>query len=306
MSAQSARAKKIYRCRRVAVLVIALFLVGFLGFCLGNKIVNRTEPPSEAVSATEPSMQLSDDFSEPKEMHDPESMSESEVSDDPESKPEIDLTAWNLILVNSPNPLPADFQVELEVVTESFKVDSRIAVPLKQMIAQAKEDGINLLICSAYRSVAYQQTLVEDSVNTYMSQGKTEEEARSMTAMWIAEPGSSEHHTGLALDIVTSDYQDLDYGFSKTRAFDWLDKNAHLFGFILRYPEDKVEITKIDYEPWHYRYVGKDSALEIKNMGICLEEYLYMKSRPITPVSLLEEDAAEPGLSDGVGENKQE
>ena len=99
-------------------------------------------------------------------------------------------------------------------------------------------------------------------------------EAKVKAATIVAVPGTSEHNSGLAIDIITPSYQVLDEGFAETKAFRWLDANASKFGFILRFPKDKQDITKIIYEPWHYRYVGIETAPIIKASGLCLEEFL--------------------------------
>ncbi|HHY82863.1 MAG TPA: M15 family metallopeptidase [Clostridiales bacterium] len=181
---------------------------------------------------------------------------------------------WNLVLVNSKNPLPSNYSVNLETVQNNHQVDSRIAEYVRNMINDAEHDGVQLLICSSYRSVARQQELFDQQVDKYISAGKSYDEALAETVFGLAMPGHSEHNTGLALDIVTPDYQILDSGFENTKAFEWLDKNAHKYGFILRYPKDKTDITGIKYEPWHYRYVGSEHAAAIKEKGFCLEEYL--------------------------------
>lgn len=179
-----------------------------------------------------------------------------------------------LLLVNKEHPLPEDFDIQLATVQGEYRVDARILEPAQRMIADAKADGIDLLVCSAYRPVDSQTRLFNNKVSEYVSAGKTQEEAAVLTAAIIAVPGTSEHHTGLAMDIVTPSYQNLDEGFAQTAAFAWLDENAASYGFILRYPADKQEETGIIYESWHYRYVGPEIAKEIKEKGICLEEYL--------------------------------
>jgi len=181
---------------------------------------------------------------------------------------------WSLILVNSRNPVPSDYSVRLEKVQNNHYVDSRIAAYVNEMIRNAEKDGVKLLICSSYRTVARQQELFDQQVDEYISAGKSYDEALAETATGLALPGFSEHNTGLALDIVTPSYQILDSNFENTEAFRWLDKNAHKYGFILRYPKDKSNITRIKYEPWHYRYVGVEHAAVIKEKGLCLEEYL--------------------------------
>ncbi|MGI6538996.1 MAG: M15 family metallopeptidase [Caldicoprobacterales bacterium] len=186
----------------------------------------------------------------------------------------MDLSEKCTLLLNSEHPLPSDYVVELETVQEVHQVDKDIAGFVRNMLDDAKADGVDLLICSSYRSVARQRELFEQRIKKHMSEGMTYEEAKAKTGLSLAIPGHSEHNSGLALDIVTPRYQILDDDFDKTEAFKWLDKNAHKYGFILRYPKNKTYITKIKYEPWHYRFVGPEHAKRIKEKGLTLEEYL--------------------------------
>ena len=172
------------------------------------------------------------------------------------------------------NPLPEDWTVETEEVQGGFVMDSRVAGAAREMIQAAAEDGVDLMVCSAYRSIEKQQQLFDSSVQRYMAQGMTEEEAYAQTATETAIPGTSEHQTGLAADIVTPTHQTLDPEFADTDAGKWLSEHAHEYGFVQRYPEDKQDITKIIYESWHYRFVGKTHAKLMKESGLCLEEYL--------------------------------
>ena len=185
-----------------------------------------------------------------------------------------DLTDEWLILVNHEHPLPEDYSVRLKKVQNHHEVDERIADYVINMIQDAKKENINLLICSSYRSVERQQELFNEEVEKYITAGKSNDEALAEAAFGVAVPGHSEHNTGLALDIVTPAYQMLNSDFETTDAFRWLDKNAHRYGFILRYPKDKTEITQIKYEPWHYRFVGLNHAAIMKEKGLTLEEYL--------------------------------
>ena len=107
-----------------------------------------------------------------------------------------------------------------------------------------------------------------------MARGYGEEKAREEAATSVAYPGTSEHNLGLAVDIVARDYQILDDKQADTAEARWLEENCWKYGFILRYPTDKTDITGIIFEPWHYRYVGEEAAREIMERGICLEEYL--------------------------------
>ena len=180
---------------------------------------------------------------------------------------------WKLILANPTHKLPDDFSIE-EAPIQGYTMDARAVGPAKEMIAAAKADGIDLLVCSAYRPISSQQNLFDRKVQEYLNQGYSQSEAEKIAATIVAIPGTSEHQTGLALDIVTPSYQSLDDGYADTAAAKWLKANAADYGFILRFPKDKEDITKIIFEPWHYRYVGVDAAKEIMSKGITLEEYL--------------------------------
>ena len=189
--------------------------------------------------------------------------------------------SWQLILVNGEMPLVRNYNVKLKKVQNNHQADERVADYLIDMIVDAKNDGVSLLICSSYRSVSRQEELYDNEVSKYVSAGKTMDEALAEATFRVAIPGHSEHNTGLAFDIVTPDYQILDINFEKTDTFMWLNANAQKYGFILRYPKDKTDITKIKYEPWHYRFVGVDNAKKINDAGVCLEEYVL--SRFIEP-----------------------
>ncbi|EAC5427709.1 D-alanyl-D-alanine carboxypeptidase family protein, partial [Listeria monocytogenes] len=144
----------------------------------------------------------------------------------------------------------------------------------------AKAAGHPLAMVSAYRSVAYQEEIFNANVNTLMSQGHTKEEAIRITKLTFTEPGYSEHHTGLAVDVVDQDwYQNhtgelLNEGFGDTDGGKWLQAHAREYGFIIRYPKGKHDITQIDYEPWHLRYVGVEVATYIEEHALTFEEFL--------------------------------
>lgn len=182
---------------------------------------------------------------------------------------------WNLLLVNGDNPLPEDFQVpELTQLKNGHAVDSRIYPALQQMVDDARAAGLSPLICSSYRTQEKQQTLFDQQVQKYLARGCSQEEARQEAARWVALPGTSEHQSGLAVDIVDTANQNLNQQQEDTPVQQWLMTHCADYGFILRYPTDKGEETGIGYEPWHYRYVGTEAAREIMGQGLCLEEYL--------------------------------
>lgn len=127
------------------------------------------------------------------------------------------------------------------------------------------------VVASGYRTAKKQRELMDDKVDSFLAQGYSRSEAKSEAKKWVADVGYSEHQTGLAVDINADGVNS-----SGQQVYAWLADNAWKYGFILRYPEDKTEITKTDYEPWHYRYVGKEAAKEIYESGLCLEEYIGM------------------------------
>lgn len=185
---------------------------------------------------------------------------------------------WNLILVNKNNILPNDFNVNLSSINGNQKVDSRIVEALESMLNEAKSNGLEPLICSSYRTTNKQTQLYNNKVKQYQNLGYSNNKAKDLASYWVAILGTSEHQTGLAVDIVSKSYQILDEKQEKTALQQWLINNSYKYGFILRYPNDKRDITMINYEPWHYRYVGVENAEYIKNHNLCLEEFIdYLK-----------------------------
>lgn len=197
-----------------------------------------------------------------------------EGSQEDDSASGVDTSAWYMILVNGSNPLPEGYTADLTELTGGEAVDSRIYDDLQAMMSAAEKEGLSPVICSSYRSLEKQTALFEEQVAGNMADGTSREEAEKAAAVWVAPPGTSEHQLGLALDIVSQSYQGLDEAQEETAEQKWLMKHCAEYGFILRYPTDKSDITGIGYEPWHYRYVGKKAAKEIMKQGICLEEYL--------------------------------
>lgn len=180
-----------------------------------------------------------------------------------------DETAWCLILVNKWNELPSDYKVELIKLSNGECVDTRIYPMLQSMFDAARADGIYPIVASGYRTAQKQQEILNAKIEELKSSGYSNEDAETEAKYWVAVPGTSEHQLGLAVDINADGVHS--YG---TEVYKWLEKNAHLYGFINRYPADKKEITGVANEPWHYRYVGIEAATEIHKRGICLEEYL--------------------------------
>jgi len=186
---------------------------------------------------------------------------------------------WRLMLVNLQNPSPENFAPPETVnINTNHKVDSRILIQLQDMIAAAKKDGCSLEVTSGYRSYSTQKSLYDKEVSEHKAEGKTQEQAEIDASKEVARPGTSEHVTGLAVDILYSGfyskYKEPNEAFADSKEFEWLQQHAHEYGFILRYPKGKTEITGVTYEPWHYRFVGTKHARTIKEEGLILEEYL--------------------------------
>lgn len=186
----------------------------------------------------------------------------------------VDRTQWNLILVNKNNALPDDYNPKVKYLQNGHAIDERAYQDLQDMMDDCREAGLDPLICSSYRTMEKQKELFNNKVNQYLNQGYSQDKAEQAAGELVAIPGTSEHQLALALDIVDVSYQILDEKQEDSPVQKWLLKNSWKYGFILRYPSDKSEITGISYEPWHYRYVGKNSAKEIYESGLCLEEYL--------------------------------
>ena len=176
---------------------------------------------------------------------------------------------WNLILVNQDYYIPEDYKVELESFDNGEAVDYRIYEALQEMFNDAKDDDVYMFVAEGYRTQKEQQELMDEKVEEYQERFLVEFLAKWQAKRWVAIPGTSEHQLGLAVDINADISKS-----SSQEVYSWLAENAHEYGFIQRYPDDKTEITGISYEPWHYRYVGEDVANEIYEEGICLEEYI--------------------------------
>lgn len=181
---------------------------------------------------------------------------------------------WQLVLVNKQHPVPDDYTFTLGKIKGTMKCDARIIDDLTEMMKAAKADGINLMVCSPYRDYNRQTVLFNRKIDYYMEKGYSYLEAYKISSMTVTVPGASEHQIGLALDIISNKYYALDEGFGETQAGIWLREHCDEYGFILRYPKGKEYITGIQYEPWHFRYVGKEAAHNIMERGITLEEFL--------------------------------
>lgn len=188
------------------------------------------------------------------------------------------LEDWNLILVNPWQALPDDFDPVLVEVDNEQRIDSRIEDAWKSWKEAANNAGHRLFFASGYRTFERQRTNFNNKVQEYRNEGLSEEEALEKTKEYLTEPGHSEHHTGLALDIVDEEWIVAGYGlvpeYDTQQSQKWLVDSMVDFGFILRYPKEKEEVTGILYESWHFRYVGVENAKFMIEHNLTLEEYL--------------------------------
>ena len=184
---------------------------------------------------------------------------------------------WSLILVNDWNAMPEDYESTVTLVDYrgDHQFDSRMVEQLDAMMRAGSSFG--LWPVSAYRPYSLQEKLYNQEVAEWKAAGYSQEEAEIKAATVVKRPGTSEHNTGLALDLLGSGYATLTEGFADTEAYAWLQEHCADYGFILRFPKGKEDITGVIYEPWHYRYVGVEHAKEIMSRGLCLEEYLAEK-----------------------------
>ena len=173
-------------------------------------------------------------------------------------------TGKQVQLVNLWNPVHEDYQVEL-VTYKGFEIAKEVYEPLVELVKALNANFPYHKITSCYRSIATQQSIWDRRYSNYIAAGYSKETATAMLRKEVAVPGTSEHHTGLAVDITSGE------ALKK-----WVAEHGWEYGFIVRYPEGKTHITGIIHEPWHYRYVGKELAKELFDLGLTLEEYMDM------------------------------
>ena len=178
--------------------------------------------------------------------------------------PDIDITSWEYILANAENDISTYAPNTYEV--EGHLVDIRCADALAAFLQAARSEGLSAYLSSAYRDYDTQNYLYQRKVEQYGDP--------DIAATIVAPPGTSEHQTGLAFDITDQYYEFKDASLENTALFQWMSQHCHEYGFIVRYPYEKQDVTGIIYEPWHFRYVGVEAATYIMENGLCLEEFL--------------------------------
>ncbi len=262
------------RRRRTALIIVAIAVpvlaagIWLLFFNGGDKLEVTYEPgafaPAESTAPVE--------SIEPTQTPAESVLGVSTAEPTPQST--ADQSDWRLLLVNPQHSLPDGFEVKLTELKNGQAVDERCYPDLQQMMDDCRAAGCQPLICSSFRSQEKQQELFDNKVNKLVEQGLTKDEAAAQAATIIAVPGTSEHQTGLAVDVVDINNQNMDETQEDTPTQQWMMNNSWRYGFIFRYPAGKTEITGISHESWHYRYVGKEAAQVIYEQSLCLEEYI--------------------------------
>ena len=177
--------------------------------------------------------------------------------------PDIDISSWEYVLANAEHSI-GEYTPELGEI-EGQKLDQRILEPMQQFVADARAEGLSVFLSSGYRGFEEQQ---------YLFNRKVEQYGEEKAATIVSRPGTSEHQTGLACDITDEYYELKDESLENTALYQWMSKHCQEYGFIVRYPKDKEEITGIIYEPWHFRDVGVEAATYMVEHNLCLEEFV--------------------------------
>ena len=295
-------------CAVIIVALVVFAVKGIVGFVAGSD--SDTDVSSDIVSSDVNSGSSSDEnkdsssdtvdesssdstdesSSDSSSAEEPSSGEEPAGSDEPENNPanaqpvgEKPQQSWSTMLVNQWSYMPEGYVPEVRPISYdgvsplNNQFDVRAADALEKMLADARKAGYNMYLVSAYRSHNYQVNLFNNKVQEYKDKGYDDTEAYNQASQWVAIPGTSEHCTGLAADIVSSTWynsnSDLTHEFEDTEHFDWLYSHCADYGFILRYPKNREATTGITYEPWHYRYVGVEAAKYIMANNITLEEF---------------------------------
>lgn len=265
--------------KKIPVLLLTASLLGGCEMIAENRDSQNSHESNDTFLAIE---DYQNDTSDSSESEQPELTPEEEEAAAREELisqlPDVSTDDWNLILVNNETPIDPSIEIPFTVLSNGLMVDERMAEEYEAWINAAAEAGHNIVLVSSYRSVDLQTKNYNDRISSYMEDGYSEEEAVTMTEEYIAVPGGSEHHTGLALDLLDEEWLSTGQGlvaeYDTQESQQWLAENAAEYGFILRFPEGKEEETGIAYESWHFRYVGRENAEFMQKNDLVLEEYI--------------------------------
>lgn len=260
--------KRISQMKASTKRAILVFVAGIvIGSFLGNWIGTATATKKAEEAHEQTVKELKDEYAGEK------ANLEGQLEEALKEEEEVVLP-WYLVLVNDKHPMEEGYEPDLAKVAEDRYLDKRVVDAAKEMLADAKAAGLGVYNGSFYRSNEDQARIFNYSMENEKKRGVSYWEAYKAVSLYVAEPGTSEHALGLAMDLTSNVYVELDKGQEKTPEYKWFKENCYKYGFILRYPPETAHITGIEYEPWHYRYVGVEDATKITELGITLEEYL--------------------------------
>ena len=275
---QTQKRRRHHPIRNTIIVLIILALLGYAGYrfalpVLADHIAAQVnDQPSVSTSAeAEDEITMETESSEEPEIDaEPEPEEELEAETEAEAEPEETVDPL-LLLVNKENALPEGYEdfLVLTELSNGTSVAEEIYPDLQEMFDDMRAQGIYPVVASGYRTAEEQQKLMDERIASYVEQGYTQEDAEAEALLWVNPVGYSEHQTGLAVDINADGINS-----EGSTVYNWLAEYAWEYGFILRYPEDKTDVTGTDYEAWHYRYVGRENAKLIYESGLTLEEFL--------------------------------
>ncbi len=262
------------RHRRPSVILLMLILDLALICAAGKCMYHFFHLPDQTVKASERKQDMAGDSQK-----EPDTVEEDKTEKEREllKKQAEEIYGRNqdiLMLVNKARAVPEDYETDLISLNNGKNnVSSVIYADLMKMLEAGEEQGYSFAVVSSYRDAEYQQFLVEGDIDRYTKDGLSAGDAMDKTLEQVMPPGHSEHETGLAVDITAGDYIVLEEDQEDTPANQWMRRHCREYGFIVRYPKDKEWITRISYEPWHFRYVGKEAAEFLYEHNLTLEEF---------------------------------
>lgn len=266
--------------KRLKYLIPLLFILTSLTGCqtMGHFLSAQQQEPSEESSAPQekvPEEYVNQDVSSPRNLD--VDLSDKQLALIGDIPLGVETSNWELTLINRENRIKYDLNWPLETTAGDQLIDQRILRDFNAWAEQAEQDGYPMQLISGFRTIEHQENNFNHTLNGYLSQGYEQEEALEMTYRFQQPPGASEHHTGLAVDIIGQDFHQRGGGltreFSEEESYSYYLDTMNNHGFILRYPEEKIDITGVYFEPWHYRYVGKENAKFMTAKNLSLEEY---------------------------------
>ena len=243
----------------VAVILLIVLVIVFIRGCAARKNTTGTDQNTGTAAKADAASAETADVLEAEPTQTPTPTPEPYAD-----KPDIDINSWEYILANATHSIE-DYAPEVEGF-EDVMLDYRIIEPMSAFVNAARNAGVSVYMSSGYRDYYEQQWLYEMKVDEYGDE--------AVAATIVAPPGTSEHQTGLAADITDQYYETKNESLENTEMYKWMSAHCQEYGFIVRFPKGKEDITGIIYEPWHFRYVGVEAATYIMEHDLTLEEFV--------------------------------